>query len=88
MISYDREEWRYLGIDGREVVIAFDGDAAYKPDVRAAERKLWEFLTELGANVKVAKLPKDMGLDDFLASGRSVADLDDLVAGYAAARGR
>lgn len=88
MISYDEEEWGYLQVDGRSVVIAFDGDAAYKPDVRAAERRLWEFLTELGGSVRGATLPEHMGLDDFLASGRSLGDLDNLVAGYSEARGR
>ncbi len=86
MISFVREEWNYIGVGGRDVVIAFDGDASTNDEVREQERKLWEFLTELGANVRVAVLPSNMGLDDYLAAGHSLAELKDRVAGYSAAR--
>lgn len=84
MISLDADEWNYVGVKDRDVVIAFDGDAAYKPDVRAAERRLWERLTELGARVRVAVLPAHQGLDDYLAGGRSIDQLE--VTGYSTAR--
>ena len=86
LISFDRDEWNYIGVEGRDVVIAFDGDASTNDEVRQQERNLWEFLTELGANVRVAALPSKMGLDDYLAAGHSLAELEDRVAGYSAAR--
>jgi hypothetical protein len=86
MVCTDAAEWNHIGVDGRDVVIVFDGDAMLKPDVRASERRLWEFLTELGARVRVAVLPHAMGLDDYLASGRSVDDLAAQVTGYSEAR--
>lgn len=86
MISLDAAEWEYIGVEGREVIIAFDGDAISKPDVRQYERELWEFLVELGAHVKIAALPPNMGLDDYLASGRTIAELKERVTGYSRAR--
>ena len=64
---------------GREVMIAFDSDAASKPEVRNEETKLAHELIARGATVKAVRFPKPtprenqdhalggkFGLDDFL----------------------
>lgn len=59
-----------LGWRGREVIIVFDSDVADRPDLQLAEYRLAELLTQQGASVRVARLPKigegKTGLDDFL----------------------
>lgn len=62
---------RYLPIEGREVVIAFDADAWSNPDVRAAARELARVLGRKAASVRALQLPNPeakTGLDDFIAS--------------------
>ena len=60
------------GIDwnDRQVVIAYDSDAAMNENVMLAEAKLAEVLAGRGANVRVIRLPspgdEKVGLDDFL----------------------
>jgi hypothetical protein len=55
---------------GRTVYLVFDSDAARKPDVQAAERRLGRELIRRGAIVKIIRLPDDgvtkVGLDDYL----------------------
>jgi hypothetical protein len=56
---------------GRAVFIAFDSDAADKPEIRWAEWHLAEALRTAGADVRVVRLPggaggEKVGLDDFL----------------------
>lgn len=75
-----RVDWK-----GREVIIAFDSDAATNPRVTRARADLAEFLTDRGAIVKALNLPpgangKKQGPDDFLGSGKNLDDLMALVA--------
>ncbi len=79
MLCLDDELWRYVGVAGRAVYIAFDSDAAWNPEVAAAEGKLAEYLRALGAHVEVLRLPgpNKVGLDDYLAGGRTERDLLD-----------
>jgi hypothetical protein len=86
MVSLDADEWNYIGVAGRDIVLAFDGDAQRKLDVRGPERQLWELLTELGGRVRIAALPDGMGLDDYLFD-HSLKDLNALVTGYHDGRG-
>jgi hypothetical protein len=72
---------------GRTVCIAFDSDAADKPDVQWAEHHLAETLAARGAEVLIVRLPPGpdgakTGLDDFLVAHSA----DDLKALLAAAR--
>jgi len=65
---------------GREVYLAFDSDVMTKPQVHAALGRLAAFLGHRGARVRSVMLPpgadaSKTGLDDFLASGKGVADL-------------
>ena len=60
-----------LELSGRTVYIVFDSDAVTNPNVVAAELRLAWRLTELGANVYIARLPAvddlvKVGLDDYL----------------------
>jgi hypothetical protein len=69
--------------DGRQVVIAFDSDAAVNPDVVRAQRQLATELLNRGALPGVASLPpaKDgakQGLDDFLVA-RGAESLEHLL---------
>jgi len=60
-----------LNWKGKTVVIAFDSDATEKDAVRLAEFRLAELLGELGADIRVARIPAVVaggktGVDDFL----------------------
>ena len=69
MLCLDQEPWRCVGIDGRDVVVVFDSDAAVNREVAEAERALEVFLSALGARVRVVHLPgTKTGLDDYLAA--------------------
>lgn len=64
------QDWTYLGLDGRDVILALDSDAASNPEVRTAEDALRRFLAKRGARVRIVRLPtvgNKTGLDDFLA---------------------
>jgi len=59
--------------EGRQVIIAFDSDAAINESVLAAEYELAMELQGRGANVRIVRIPEGrgeekVGLDDFLAS--------------------
>ena len=67
---------------GREVVIAYDGDAARNPKVAKAVCALADFLKHRGATVKYLHLPDTdvkTGLDDYLVAGHDKKDLWRLV---------
>lgn len=65
-------EFEELGMKGREVFICYDSDGASNPDVIRAEAVLAKRLVDLGATVRLVRLPnvlgddKKTGLDDFL----------------------
>lgn len=63
-------DWHDISLDGRRVILAFDGDVACKPAVRKALVELAKYLTSKGAHVDYLHLPDTddkTGLDDFLA---------------------
>lgn len=75
-------EWRDIALNGRRVVLAFDGDVSRKRSVRAALTALAGYLESKGAQVEYAHLPDTddkTGIDDFLVGGHSVDDLRALV---------
>jgi hypothetical protein len=61
------DAWERVGVRDRDVVIVFDGDAARKPDVRAAESHVQWAIGARGGRVTVRRLPGNDGLDDYLA---------------------
>lgn len=76
-------EWDAIELRERNVYIAFDSDVTTKEPVRKALAKLKTFLENRGAFVHTVFLPDGeagakVGLDDFLASGKSVDDLYSL----------
>lgn len=74
-----RRDWDHVRLDGREVFVAFDSDAMTKATVAGARARLTRFLAGRGARVRWVVLPSGpegakTGLDDFLASGGTVAE--------------
>jgi len=75
-------DWHDIALDGRRVVLAFDGDVSRKASVRRALEELAGYLSSKGAAVEYLHLPDTddkTGLDDFLAAGHTVDDLHRLV---------
>lgn len=75
-------DWESVALNGRTVFLAFDSDVTIKPEVAAALKRLKGFLESRKAAVKVIYLPHPeggkVGLDDWLAAGHQVAQLEDL----------
>jgi hypothetical protein len=76
-----------IPVDGRGAYICFDSDVFRNPDVHDAQRRFEEHLTGRGAKVQVAYLPDQedgskMGADDFLAGGKTYAELMALMRPY------
>jgi hypothetical protein len=66
--------------NGRRVYLAFDSDVARKPDVKRALDRLAAYLVARGADVLLVQLADvegeaKVGLDDYLAAGGELADL-------------
>lgn len=75
-------DWHDIALNGRRVVLAFDGDVARKKAVRAALDALAGYLTSKGAQVEFLHLPDTddkTGLDDYLVAGHTVEQLRALV---------
>ena len=77
-------DWDFVALKGRDVRIVFDSDVWTNPDVRQALARLGEHLARKGAKVSTAYLPPradggKQGVDDFLAAGNTIADLEELV---------
>lgn len=75
--------WDHVRLEGRRVYVAFDSDAMEKEEVQGALEWLIEALEERGADVLVVYLPagengEKVGVDDFLAAGGTVAELQAL----------
>src|SRR5215217_7178726 len=73
-------EWEYVALNGRKVYIVFDSDVMEKREVHAALSRLKVFLEHRAARVRLIYLPAGegglkQGVDDYLASGRTVNDL-------------
>lgn len=63
-------EWRDCALNGRRVIMAFDGDVARKPSVQKALHALANYLATKGARIEYLHLPdtdEKTGLDDYLA---------------------
>ena len=77
-------DFQHIAWNGRNVRIVFDSDVATNANVALAERRLALYLVGLGARVTCARLPQSsdgskMGVDDYFASGGTVADLTKLL---------
>jgi hypothetical protein len=76
-------DWDYVALNGRDVRIVFDSDVMGKAGVRAALDRLTEHLQRKGAHVTAVYLPGDghvkVGVDDYLAEGHTVQELQALV---------
>lgn len=73
-------DWESIALNEREVYITFDSDVMLKKSVADALARLKPFLELRKARVRLVYLPSKpdgskVGLDDFLASGRTVDDL-------------
>lgn len=71
--SFPISDFDLIPLDGRELLLCFDSDAASNPHVRRAERDLAAFLAKRGARVRIKRLPAaidgaKVGIDDFLVS--------------------
>ncbi len=75
-------EWRDVALNGRRVIVAFDGDVARKEQVQKAAKALASYLATKGATIEYLHLPDaddKTGLDDYLGAGHTVDDLWRLV---------
>jgi hypothetical protein len=77
-------DWQDVALNGRRVVLSYDGDVQRKESVRVAMDALAKYLAIKGARIDYLHLPDvddaKVGLDDFLVSdGHTVADLWTLV---------
>ncbi|MFI5364361.1 MAG: DUF927 domain-containing protein [Candidatus Binatia bacterium] len=73
-------DWELIALNGRAVYVVFDSDVVEKRAVQAALVRLKAFLESRGATVRVIYLPTGpggvkVGLDDYLAAGRTVEEL-------------
>src|SRR5215216_729820 len=73
-------EWEYIALNDRKVYIVFDSDVMEKKEVYGALCRLKAFLEQKGAKVLLIYLPtgesgKKQGVDDYLASDRTLDDL-------------
>lgn len=74
-------DWELIALRDREVLVCFDNDVMTKETVRRALTRLTSFLSYRGARVKHVILPGSdgkVGLDDYLAAGGTVAELETL----------
>jgi putative DNA primase/helicase len=80
-------DWEWVALkDGRQVYVCFDSDVLLKEQVHEACSRLGEALRRMGAKVAFVYLPaaadgSKVGVDDFLAQGRSLADVTALATG-------
>lgn len=75
-------DWNDIALDHRQVILAFDGDVARKPEVRDALSAVGAYVRSKGATVAYLHLPdtdNKTGLDDYLVAGHTVDDLWALV---------
>lgn len=75
-------DWHDVALDGRRVILAFDGDVARKSAVRNALDALAKYLSSKGSLVEFLHLPDTedkTGLDDYLVAGGTVEGLWSLV---------
>jgi hypothetical protein len=73
-------DFESIALNERKAYIAFDSDVSEKREVRAALRRLRDFLKSRGADVLIICIPPGaggakVGLDDHFAAGGTVEDL-------------
>lgn len=73
-------EWQHVALNGRVVYVAYDSDLHTKPGVDKALQALWVFLRSRQAIPARVQWPeayheRKWGVDDFLASGKTLEDL-------------
>jgi Protein of unknown function (DUF3631)/Domain of unknown function (DUF3854) len=72
--------WEHVALNDRDVYLCFDSDVMVKASVRKALRRFVGFLEYRKAVVRLVMLPDagagKTGLDDYLAAGGTVDDLD------------
>jgi hypothetical protein len=78
------QDWEDVRLWGRSVCVIFDSDVTSNPKVQTALEGLVGFLRGRGARVGVAYLPHapdggKQGVDDFLALGKEVRDLEPFI---------
>lgn len=76
-------DWHEVALAGREIRIVFDSDIMRKLPVYQALKSLREWLRSKGATVYQIYLPEEttgvkVGVDDFLATGKTLDDLQRL----------
>jgi hypothetical protein len=84
------DDWHYLPLAGEEYAICYDSDIETNEQVQLAADRLARLLEAEGANVHITLLPpapdgSKQGLDDFLANGGTVKQLELLTRSYSAA---
>lgn len=75
-------DWNDIALDTRQVILAFDGDVARKPEVHDALSAITAYVRGKGATVTYLHLPDTddkTGLDDYLVAGHTIDDLWALV---------
>lgn len=77
-------DWENIALNGREVRIVFDSDISENENVQCAMLRLAAWLGNKKATVTVAYLPaldgrSKTGVDDWLADGHTVAELEQLL---------
>jgi hypothetical protein len=74
-------DFDHIALNSREVRIVFDNDMMRKSEVRKACERLTEHLQRKGAHVSTVYLPLDgpKGVDEYLASGKTLSDLEALL---------
>lgn len=76
-------DWQDVALNGRRVVLAFDSDFETNVQVQNALHRLAAYLRSKHASVAVLMLPPGAdgktGLDDYIAAGHGVDDLNALV---------
>lgn len=73
--------WEDIALNGRDIYVCFDSDVMVKPQVRKALDRFCGWLEYRKAAVRLVILPDigdgKTGLDDYLAAGGTVEQLDD-----------
>ncbi len=76
-------DFDYIALNARDVVICFDSDVMTKREVQQALERLTEHLQRKGAHVGRVYLPANgngkIGVDDYLAAGHTVQELEALI---------
>ena len=84
------DDWHHLPLAGEDYAICYDSDIETNEQVQLAADRLARLLEAEGANVHITLLPpapdgSKQGLDDFLANGGTVKQLELLTRSYSAA---